>query len=89
MLEKALHKTRKIKQKENIIADILKTEIKEEAAEEQDTSNIILNSTAEFCRTLGNTHKLHCLVSLVILKLLQETFQHTESPEIAMKTRIC
>lgn len=54
LLEKALHKARKIKQKENIIADILKTEIKEEPAEEQaDSGNIILNSTAEFCRTLG------------------------------------
>lgn len=52
-----MHKARKIKQKENIIADILKTEIKEEPGEEQDTGNIILNSTAEFCRTLGQTHK--------------------------------
>lgn len=54
LLEKALHKSRKIKQKENIIAEIVKTEIKEEPEEENiDSGNIILNSTAEFCRTLG------------------------------------
>lgn len=55
LLEKALHKARKIKQKENIIADIIKMEIKEEPADDTiDTGNIVLNSTAEFCRTLGD-----------------------------------
>ncbi|XP_050500074.1 U4/U6.U5 tri-snRNP-associated protein 1 isoform X2 [Diabrotica virgifera virgifera] len=55
ILEKALHKARKIKQKENIVADIIKTEIKAEQEEENlDGSNIILNATAEFCRTLGD-----------------------------------
>ncbi|XP_019874493.2 U4/U6.U5 tri-snRNP-associated protein 1 [Aethina tumida] len=55
ILEKALHKARKIKQKENIIADIIgKTEVKMEPEEEIDTGNIILNATAEFCRTLGD-----------------------------------
>lgn len=52
MLEKALHKARKIKQKENLITDIIKTEIKE-PSEHLDSGNIILNATAEFCRTLG------------------------------------
>lgn len=53
-LEKALHKARKIKQKENIVADIIKTEIKTEVEEENiDSGNIILNATAEFCRSLG------------------------------------
>lgn len=53
LLEKALHKARKIKQKENLIADIIKTEIKEESDEHLDNGNIVLNATAEFCRTLG------------------------------------
>lgn len=54
LLEKALHKARRIKQRENIIADIIKTEIKPEPQEENvDGGNIVLNSTAEFCRTLG------------------------------------
>lgn len=53
-LEKALHKARRIKQKETIVADIIKTEIKTETEEENiDSGNIILNATAEFCRTLG------------------------------------
>ncbi|KAJ8938700.1 hypothetical protein NQ318_007988 [Aromia moschata] len=55
LLEKALHRARKIKQKENLIADIIKTEIKPEAEEENnDGGNIVLNATAEFCRTLGD-----------------------------------
>ncbi|XP_072379516.1 U4/U6.U5 tri-snRNP-associated protein 1 [Diabrotica undecimpunctata] len=55
ILERALHKARKIKQKENIVADIIKTEIKTEQEEENlDGSNIVLNATAEFCRTLGD-----------------------------------
>ncbi|ENN75834.1 U4/U6.U5 tri-snRNP-associated protein 1 isoform X1 [Dendroctonus ponderosae] len=55
MLEKALHKARRIKQRDNVIADILKNEVKEENQDENgDGGNIILNSTAEFCRTLGD-----------------------------------
>ncbi|XP_018575453.1 U4/U6.U5 tri-snRNP-associated protein 1 [Anoplophora glabripennis] len=55
LLEKALHKARRIKQKENIVADIIKSEIKTEVEEENiDSGNIILNATAEFCRTLGD-----------------------------------
>ncbi|XP_066145884.1 U4/U6.U5 tri-snRNP-associated protein 1 [Euwallacea fornicatus] len=54
LLERALHKARRIKQKENMIADILKTEVKEEAQEDPDSGNIVLNATAEFCRTLGD-----------------------------------
>lgn len=55
ILEQALHKARRIKQKENIIAEVIKTEIKEELEEEGvDSGNIVLNATAEFCRTLGN-----------------------------------
>ncbi|KAJ8931891.1 hypothetical protein NQ314_015160 [Rhamnusium bicolor] len=55
VLEKALHKARRIKQKENIVADIIKTEVKAELEEENvDSGNIILNATAEFCRTLGD-----------------------------------
>ncbi|KAJ8920239.1 hypothetical protein NQ315_011900 [Exocentrus adspersus] len=55
LLEKALHKTRKMKQKENIIENIIKPEIKSETEEENiDSGNIILNATAEFCRTLGD-----------------------------------
>lgn len=53
MLEKALHKARKIKQKENLITDIMKVEMKEEPEEHLDSGNIVLNATAEFCRTLG------------------------------------
>ncbi|CAH0554749.1 unnamed protein product [Brassicogethes aeneus] len=54
ILEKALHKARRIKQKENVIADIIKkTEIKEDP-DDKDSGNIILNATAEFCRTLGD-----------------------------------
>ncbi|XP_050299898.1 U4/U6.U5 tri-snRNP-associated protein 1 [Anthonomus grandis grandis] len=56
LLEKALHKARKMKQKETIIADLLKIEPKEEPEDDTgiDSGNIILNSTAEFCRTLGD-----------------------------------
>ncbi|XP_057652687.1 U4/U6.U5 tri-snRNP-associated protein 1 isoform X2 [Diorhabda carinulata] len=55
LLEKALHKARKIKQKENVIANIIKTEIKPEQEDENlDGNNIVLNATAEFCRTLGD-----------------------------------
>ncbi|CAG9863570.1 unnamed protein product [Phyllotreta striolata] len=54
LLERALHKARKIRQKENVLADIVKMEVKEEAEEDADGANIVLNSTAEFCRTLGD-----------------------------------
>lgn len=54
LLEKALHKTRRIKQKEDVIANIIKTEVKIESDEDVDGGNIVLNSTAEFCRTLGD-----------------------------------
>ncbi|CAH1128714.1 unnamed protein product [Ceutorhynchus assimilis] len=55
LLEKALHKSRKVKQRENIIANIIKAEVKEEQSSEENVDgNIILNSTAEFCRTLGD-----------------------------------
>lgn len=57
ILEKALHKTRKIRQKENIITEILKsTDIKAENPDEEYENNaaITLNATAEFCRTLGD-----------------------------------
>lgn len=53
ILEKALHKARKIKQRENLITEIIKTEIKTEPEENLDSGNIVLNATAEFCRTLG------------------------------------
>lgn len=55
-LERALHKARKAKQKENVMADMIgKTEVKDEPAEDNmENSAIILNSTAEFCRTLGD-----------------------------------
>lgn len=53
-LEKALHKARKAKQKDNAITDFIKTEIKGEPEEGNiDGGAIVLNSTAEFCRTLG------------------------------------
>ncbi|KAL1494761.1 hypothetical protein ABEB36_010307 [Hypothenemus hampei] len=56
LLEKALHKARRIKQKADIISEILKTEVKEVQPDESnvDGGNIVLNSTAEFCRTLGD-----------------------------------
>ncbi|XP_076266874.1 U4/U6.U5 tri-snRNP-associated protein 1 isoform X2 [Rhynchophorus ferrugineus] len=56
LLERALHKTRKIKQKENLVADIIKSEVKEEPEDDGnvDSGNIVLNATAEFCRTLGD-----------------------------------
>nr|CAI5865071.1 unnamed protein product [Callosobruchus analis] len=55
VLEQALHKARTIKQKENVIADLIKTEVKTEPEEENvDAGNIVLNATAEFCRTLGD-----------------------------------
>ncbi|XP_030761590.1 U4/U6.U5 tri-snRNP-associated protein 1 [Sitophilus oryzae] len=55
LLELALHKARKIKQKENLIADIIKLEVKEEPHDDNAESGYItLNSTAEFCRTLGD-----------------------------------
>lgn len=54
LLERVLHKTRKIKQKENLVADIIKAEVKEEPEDDNiDSGNIVLNATAEFCRTLG------------------------------------
>lgn len=62
-LEKVLSKARRMKQKEGLIqkslvAEDIKTEIKEEEPTEDDKehiqSNMMLNSTAEFCRTLGD-----------------------------------
>lgn len=55
-LEKALHKARKVKQKESVVADLINsTEIKPEPEEENgDNGAIVLNATAEFCRSLGN-----------------------------------
>lgn len=53
-LERALHKARKVKQKEDVISDLLaNTEIKSELDESADGGAIVLNATAEFCRTLG------------------------------------
>lgn len=57
-LERALHKARRVKQKEDVISDLLaKTEIKPEPDDNADNCAIILNSTAEFCRTLGNSQQ--------------------------------
>ncbi|XP_037881836.1 U4/U6.U5 tri-snRNP-associated protein 1 [Glossina fuscipes] len=68
-LERILAKARKVKQKENIIkkslpidADLLKAEIKTEtnnddgqtSDEQGKDGHIVLNATAEFCRTLGD-----------------------------------
>ncbi|XP_045473906.1 U4/U6.U5 tri-snRNP-associated protein 1 isoform X2 [Harmonia axyridis] len=55
-LEQAIHRARRIKQKENVVAELLqntiiKTEVKEEPI---DSGSIVLNTTAEFCRTLGD-----------------------------------
>lgn len=55
-LERALHKARKLKQKEKTVNQLLLNvnEMKSEPAEENaDLGSIVLNSTAEFCRTLG------------------------------------
>lgn len=56
--QRALHKARKIKQKEKVAIDIMSSiaNIKPEPVDEPnaDAGNIILNSTAEFCRTLGD-----------------------------------
>lgn len=54
-LEKALHKARKVKQKSNVIADLIgSTPVKPEPEEENgDNGAIVLNATAEFCRSLG------------------------------------
>ncbi|XP_074029658.1 U4/U6.U5 tri-snRNP-associated protein 1 [Leptinotarsa decemlineata] len=55
LLERALHNMRRKKQKEDVIADIIKTEVKTEPEEENvDGGTIVLNATAEFCRTLGD-----------------------------------
>lgn len=56
-LERALHKARKLKQKEKTVNQLLLNvnETKSEPAEENaDLGSIVLNSTAEFCRTLGD-----------------------------------
>lgn len=68
-LEQVLSKARRLKQKENIIQKTLPIDpmeiVKQEIKEEEDNgnavelsgllgSNIILNETAEFCRTLGD-----------------------------------
>lgn len=70
ILEKALAKARKLKQKKEL-KDIISTiaEIKEEAVDDNiDVGNtIILNSTAEFCRTLGKL-KLFALFPTRIYK---------------------
>lgn len=57
-LELALRKARRIKQRENLttllpVTSLIKDEPKEEPSA-HDSGNIILNSTAEFCRTLGD-----------------------------------
>lgn len=55
ILEKALHKARRVRQKENLVAEIIKaTPVKSEPEENADSGNIVLNATAEFCRTLGD-----------------------------------
>ncbi|EFA10481.1 U4/U6.U5 tri-snRNP-associated protein 1 [Tribolium castaneum] len=54
LLEKALHKTRKIKQKENLVAEIVKSTPVKSESEENLEGSIVLNATAEFCRTLGD-----------------------------------
>ncbi|KAF2902324.1 hypothetical protein ILUMI_03862 [Ignelater luminosus] len=55
-LERALHKARKLKQRESTIVNTLTSiDIKPEPAEENvDAGSIVLNATAEFCRTLGD-----------------------------------
>lgn len=58
VLERALHKARKLKQREQIANDLMSSliaNIKPEKVEENVDvgNNIVLNSTAEFCRTLG------------------------------------
>ncbi|KAF5308501.1 hypothetical protein FQR65_LT06166 [Abscondita terminalis] len=55
-LERALQKSRRLKQKRKVtsamaIADVIKPEITEDTPE---LGNIVLNATAEFCRTLGD-----------------------------------
>lgn len=54
ILEKALHKTRKMKQKENLVAEIIKSTPVKSESEENLEGSIVLNATAEFCRTLGD-----------------------------------
>lgn len=54
-LERALHKARKAKQKEAALSDFLASvPIKPEPEDNLDGGSIVLNSTAEFCRTLGD-----------------------------------
>lgn len=57
--ERALQKARKLKQSENKISDVTEviTKIKNETSDETvavDSNSIVLNATAEFCRTLGD-----------------------------------
>lgn len=64
-LERVLSKARRLKQKEAIICKAVKVEIKEEVRHEEEDdveqeglvlldNKIVLNETAEFCRTLGD-----------------------------------
>ncbi|XP_044754550.1 U4/U6.U5 tri-snRNP-associated protein 1 [Coccinella septempunctata] len=54
-LEQAIHRARKIKQRENVVAELIQnTVIKTEIKEEPIDGSIVLNTTAEFCRTLGD-----------------------------------
>lgn len=58
-LELALRKARRLKQKENLtflpsVTSLIKDEPVEDSFSGQDTGFITLNSTAEFCRTLGD-----------------------------------
>lgn len=57
-LERALHKARKLKQRAQVANDLINSVVSnlkpEEPEENLDSTNsIVLNSTAEFCRTLG------------------------------------
>lgn len=88
-MERALHKARKAKQKENVISDLIaNTEIKTETDENGDAGAIILNATAEFCRTLGLFFQLIPFSALLFSYFFKQViFQLTENQAIVKKSK--
>lgn len=55
-----------------MLADLIKTEIKPEPEEENpDGGAIVLNATAEFCRSLGKFYSYHFVCNVIFSNILK------------------
>lgn len=94
-LERALNKARKLKQREQVANELINTVVGNLKSEESDeevvdnTNSIVLNSTAEFCRTLGN-YLEHFAIDLNLFNIIiQVTYPRTVVLETEKKAKIC